>query len=319
MMEEPVCDYCDRTNPSGQEFCVRCGQPLVSGNNPTQWDQPVLSIDDCKEPVLISEECFLIGSGKAANLQLGGPSGNVLPSHAVIFRRSNGQWAVLDLAGGDKRTGFARKHQFEPLEGIKELAPRDRLRIGQFVVTCLLPYPASYRGNNPYVFISYDHQDKDLVYDVIRRLVSSQYRVYYDHDFERGKDWKDQARDRIDHASAIIVFLSGTAIRQSAPLRWEVSTACAREARQDQFRIIPVVMKNVEESQWEEALRADSRSKANEGLTPDEVRAWEQFIRERTSRVLLYWTNSKDVSSEIIRELTRMPGNPTYFGRRSSA
>ncbi len=51
------------------------------------------------------------------------------------------------------------------------------------------PFPA-YRGNEPYVFVRYSHEDSDVVYPEITRLHEQGFNLWYDEGISAGKNWR---------------------------------------------------------------------------------------------------------------------------------
>ena len=51
--------------------------------------------------------------------------------------------------------------------------------------------PKAYEGNEPYIFISYSHLDKDKVFPVIKKLQDEFYRVWYDDGIKPCTDWNN--------------------------------------------------------------------------------------------------------------------------------
>lgn len=47
------------------------------------------------------------------------------------------------------------------------------------------PFPA-YKGNQPYVFVSYAHDDAELVYPEIHRLREAGFNIWYDEGISPG-------------------------------------------------------------------------------------------------------------------------------------
>ena len=45
-----------------------------------------------------------------------------------------------------------------------------------------------YRGDSPYIFISYSHKDSDVVFDIIGQLQMKQYRIWYDEGIDPGTE-----------------------------------------------------------------------------------------------------------------------------------
>jgi len=65
-----------------------------------------------------------------------------------------------------------------------------------------------YRGDRPYIFISYAHLDSDIVFPEIQRLHDLKYRVWYDENIGPGNEWSDDISGAIDHCSFFIVFVT---------------------------------------------------------------------------------------------------------------
>ncbi len=72
-----------------------------------------------------------------------------------------------------------------------------------------LPYPA-YRGSEPYVFISYAHDDKDLVYAEIKRFNDAGFHVWYDEGIAPGNEWSDEIAEALSKCSVFVVMLTPT-------------------------------------------------------------------------------------------------------------
>lgn len=49
----------------------------------------------------------------------------------------------------------------------------------------------AYKGENPYIFVSYAHKDKDIVYPVIEELQNRGYRIWYDEGIEASEEWAE--------------------------------------------------------------------------------------------------------------------------------
>lgn len=62
------------------------------------------------------------------------------------------------------------------------------------------------------VFVSYAHQDKDRVTDLVASLERSSVRVWWDADLPHGKSWDDQIERALENASTIVVVWSRQAV-----------------------------------------------------------------------------------------------------------
>jgi hypothetical protein len=72
-------------------------------------------------------------------------------------------------------------------------------------------YPA-YQGSEPFVFVSYAHEDADLVFQDIGYICDRGYRVWYDDGIHAGANWPDAIATAIEHCAAFVVFLSPAAV-----------------------------------------------------------------------------------------------------------
>ena len=69
-----------------------------------------------------------------------------------------------------------------------------------------------YNGNEPYVFISYSHKDKDTVFRVIYRLQQEGFRVWYDEGIDPATEWDENIAQHIVDSGCMVAFLSGSYI-----------------------------------------------------------------------------------------------------------
>jgi len=70
---------------------------------------------------------------------------------------------------------------------------------------------AAYRGDNPYVFVSYSHADAAAAYPVLTHMRNAGFNVWYDDGIEPGATWRDEvasalAESALDDGRALEVF-----------------------------------------------------------------------------------------------------------------
>lgn len=70
-----------------------------------------------------------------------------------------------------------------------------------------IPFPA-YRGEEPYIFISYAHVDQDLVFPIIKQFYDHGYHIWYDEGIAPGNEWTDEIADALAGASLFLVFMT---------------------------------------------------------------------------------------------------------------
>lgn len=71
----------------------------------------------------------------------------------------------------------------------------------------------SYKGNLPYIFISYAHADSRRVYPVIKKLQEDGFRVWYDDGIDPGTEWDQSIADAIKNCGYFFAFLSENYLR----------------------------------------------------------------------------------------------------------
>ncbi len=68
--------------------------------------------------------------------------------------------------------------------------------------------PRSYKGEEPYIFISYSHKDRDEVYKIIRKMQTAGYRVWYDEEIRSGQGWDEVLIRKIKKCDCFIAFVT---------------------------------------------------------------------------------------------------------------
>jgi len=74
------------------------------------------------------------------------------------------------------------------------------------------PLPA-YDGDEPYVFVSYSHEDEELVYPEIRWLQDQGFSVWYDEGISPGHSWPEELAKAIERCSLFLLFVSPESAR----------------------------------------------------------------------------------------------------------
>ena len=69
------------------------------------------------------------------------------------------------------------------------------------------PFEA-YRGDAPYVFVSYAHQDKEAVFIELVRLKKLGFNVWYDEGLSPGSRWSDELAERIANCALFVYFVT---------------------------------------------------------------------------------------------------------------
>ncbi len=83
---------------------------------------------------------------------------------------------------------------------------------------------SSYKGDEPYIFISYAHDDQNEVFKHIKRLNQEGFRIWYDEGIEPGVNWYESLESRIRNCECILLFISKKA-QQSQYISKEITCA----------------------------------------------------------------------------------------------
>lgn len=68
--------------------------------------------------------------------------------------------------------------------------------------------PVSYKGDQPFIFISYAHRDSEAVWPIISRMQRDGYRVWYDDGIDPGTEWDENIANHVEGCSYFIALLS---------------------------------------------------------------------------------------------------------------
>ena len=82
----------------------------------------------------------------------------------------------------------------------------------------------TYDGTEPYIFISYSHQDAEKVIPLIRGLQDRGFRVWYDAGIQVGTEWPEYIAERLSDCTCFLAFISPNAI-ESPNCRQEINYA----------------------------------------------------------------------------------------------
>ena len=69
------------------------------------------------------------------------------------------------------------------------------------------PLPA-YEGDDPYVFITYAHEDADLVYPQVRWLQDQGFNIWWDEGISPGAAWRAELAEAIRGCSLLLYFIT---------------------------------------------------------------------------------------------------------------
>jgi len=91
------------------------------------------------------------------------------------------------------------------------------------------PFPA-YKGDDPYIFVCYAHDDAALVYSEIVRLKEAGFNIWYDEGIAPGQTWRDEVALALTQCKVFLYFVSPRSVVSSNCLK-EVNFCLSRERR----------------------------------------------------------------------------------------
>lgn len=87
--------------------------------------------------------------------------------------------------------------------------------------------PAAYEGSEDYIFVSYAHNDRERVFDVLHELEKNGYRFWYDEGIAPGTEWAEDIARHLQDSSAVMAFITETSVN-SDNCRREITYALAK-------------------------------------------------------------------------------------------
>ena len=93
--------------------------------------------------------------------------------------------------------------------------------------------PVPYKGNAPYVFVSYAHKNIDSVFPLLRILQQAGYRIWFDEGIDPGTEWAENIAGHLGSASALIACLSPEYLK---------STNCCDELFYARTQNLPILL-----------------------------------------------------------------------------
>ncbi len=91
------------------------------------------------------------------------------------------------------------------------------------------PFPA-YKGDAPYIFVSYSHEDVAHVYPELRHLHEQGFNIWYDEGISPGSTWRDEVALALTQCKLFLYYISPRAVRSENCLQ-ELNFALSRERK----------------------------------------------------------------------------------------
>lgn len=77
----------------------------------------------------------------------------------------------------------------------------------------------AYAGEEPFAFVSYAHEDADIVYPEITGLHERGVNIWYDEGISPGSTWRDELAQRVEACSVFLYFVSASSVASSHCLK----------------------------------------------------------------------------------------------------
>ena len=104
----------------------------------------------------------------------------------------------------------------------------------------------AYKGEEPYIFVSYAHRDAQRVFPELVRFHEEGYPIWYDQGIAPAKEWPKEIEEKLLKSSLFVVFISENAV-ESDNVRNEVNLAI--------YEKIPVMAIYLEETELKHGLK----------------------------------------------------------------
>jgi len=94
----------------------------------------------------------------------------------------------------------------------------------------LQPPFKAYLGDEPYLFASYAHADKELVYPIIEKLYKKKARIWYDEGIPASSNWIEEIAEKIINCTCFLVFFTPRSLN-SKHVRDEINFAIRKDKK----------------------------------------------------------------------------------------
>ncbi len=71
---------------------------------------------------------------------------------------------------------------------------------------------SAYDGDEAYIFLSYCHKDKQIVYPLIEQMANDGYRIWYDDGLQGGDDWPNVIAQKLKNCAVFLPFITQNAV-----------------------------------------------------------------------------------------------------------
>ena len=91
---------------------------------------------------------------------------------------------------------------------VKDIPGINEVVSGHLINNELAPPFEAYRGDDPYIFVSYAHRDSKFVFAELENLHNLGYKVWYDEGIEASSEWPEEIANALIGCKVFLVFIS---------------------------------------------------------------------------------------------------------------
>lgn len=136
------------------------------------------------------------------------------------------------------------------------------------------PFPA-YSGDEPYIFVSYAHDDAALVYPEILRLHEQGFNVWYDEGIKPGNTWREEVALALTESKLFLYFITPGSV-ESENCHQELNFALSRERKVLAVHLVETTMSvgiELSLSNKQAIIKSDHSQSAYEAKLKESVRS----------------------------------------------
>jgi TolB-like protein len=177
------------------------------------------------------------------------------------------------------------------------------------------PFPA-YSGDDPYIFVSYSHDDAELVYPEILRLHEQGFNVWYDEGIKPGATWREEVALALTESKLFLYFVTPGSV-DSENCHQELNFALSRERKVLAVHLVEANMSvgiELSLSNKQAIIKSDHSQPAYEAKLKESVRALlpaitrislpddieDKTVDEKSIAILPFVNRSSDPENEYL-------------------
>ena len=161
----------------------------------------------------------------------------------------------------------------------------------------------AYGGNEPYLFISYAHDDANRVYPILKELYEAGWDLWYDEGIKTTERYLPVIADSLRRCAAFVLMLTNRCLERPFIMEYELTYA-----RQRGIPIIPVLLEELNQPSW---LWIEVNSLMKTAIAPQELLKHVQdleLLQNRGERVAV----PPAVLQNVVYDVVLPPGLPGF-------